>query len=88
MYIGLIRLELNKLRGCSPALNTDKSPLYGATFIEYTLSQLENSNLDKALSEMKLGTKSSEMSPTGVPPKRKNGPGWPRTKFSKSITTV
>ena len=82
MYIGLIRLELNKLRGCSPALNTDKGPLYGATFVEYALSQLENSNPDKALPEMKLGKKSNGRSLTGAPQKEKNGPGWIRTSVS------
>ena len=73
MYIGLIRLKLNKLRGCSPALNTDKSPLYGATFVEYALSQLENSNPDKALPEMKLDKKSNGRSLTGAPQKEKMG---------------
>ncbi len=51
----------------------DSNPLspFDTAKAEHTLSQSENSNPDKALSEVKLGTKSNVMSPTGTPPKEK-----------------
>jgi hypothetical protein len=73
MYIDIIGMELNRLQGCSPAITSDKCLVSGTTFIEHVLSKSENSNPDKALSEVKLDMKSNGISPTGSPQKEKMG---------------